>query len=64
MTRLVQAENVTKRSIAKVVSLDDDSLATVLIVGLLGASEDDTARPRSRAACSRRCSGRARCGTS
>ena len=42
MTRLVQAENVTKRSIAKVVSLDNDSLATVLIVSLLGASEDDT----------------------
>jgi hypothetical protein len=42
VTRLVQAENVTKRSIAKVVSLDNDSLATVLIVSLLGASEDDT----------------------
>jgi energy-coupling factor transporter ATP-binding protein EcfA2 len=42
VTRLVQAENVTKRSIAKAVSLDNDSLATVLIVSLLGASEDDT----------------------
>jgi energy-coupling factor transporter ATP-binding protein EcfA2 len=42
VTRLVQAENVTKRSIAKVVSLDNDSLATVLIVSLFGASEDDT----------------------
>ncbi|HEY2304325.1 MAG TPA: GTPase [Streptosporangiaceae bacterium] len=42
VTRLVQAENVTKRSIAKVVSLDDDSLATVLIVSLFGAGEDDT----------------------
>ena len=40
--RLVQAENVTKRSIARVVSLDDDALATVLIVSLLGASEEDT----------------------
>jgi energy-coupling factor transporter ATP-binding protein EcfA2 len=39
--RLVQAENVTKRSIAKVVSLDDDALATVLIVSLLGSGEDD-----------------------
>jgi energy-coupling factor transporter ATP-binding protein EcfA2 len=42
VTRLVQAENVTKRSIAKAVSLDNDSLATVLIVSLFGASEDDT----------------------
>src|SRR6266516_3934022 len=42
VTRLVQAENVTKRSIAKAVSLDNDSLATVLIVSLFGASEDDS----------------------
>ena len=42
VTRLVQAENVTKRSIARAVSLDDDALATVLIVSLLGSSEDDT----------------------
>jgi hypothetical protein len=42
VTRLVQAENVTRRSIAKAVSLDNDSLATVLIVSLFGASEDDT----------------------
>jgi len=42
VTRLVQAENVTKRSIAKAVSLDNDSLATVLIVSLFGAGEDDT----------------------
>ncbi len=42
VTRLVEAENVTKRSIAKVVSLDNDSLATVLIVSLFGAGEDDT----------------------
>jgi hypothetical protein len=42
VTRLVQAENITKRSIAKAVSLDNDSLATVLIVSLFGASEDDT----------------------
>jgi 50S ribosome-binding GTPase len=42
VTRLVQAENVTKRSIAKAVSLDDDALATVLIVSLFGAGEDDT----------------------
>jgi hypothetical protein len=42
VTRLVQAENVTKRSIARAVSLDDDSLATVLMTGLLGAGEDAT----------------------
>ena len=42
VTRLVQAENITKRSIAKVVSLDNDSLATVLIVSVFGAGEDDT----------------------
>ena len=34
--RLVQAENVTKRSIARVVSFDDESLALVVIIGLLG----------------------------
>jgi energy-coupling factor transporter ATP-binding protein EcfA2 len=33
---LVQAENVTKRSVARVVSFDDESLALVLTVGLLG----------------------------
>jgi len=42
VTRLVQAENVTKRSIARAVSLDNDSLATVLIVSLFGSGEDDT----------------------
>ena len=40
VTHLVQAENVTKRSIAKAVTLDDDALATVLIVSLLGPGED------------------------
>jgi 50S ribosome-binding GTPase len=34
--RLVQAENVTKRSIARVVSFDEESLALVVIIGLLG----------------------------
>jgi hypothetical protein len=42
VARLVQAENVTKRSIARAVSLDDDSLATVLMVGLLGAAQDSS----------------------
>jgi hypothetical protein len=41
VTRLVEAENVTKRSIAKAVTLDDDALATVLVVSLLGPGEDD-----------------------
>jgi hypothetical protein len=36
----VRAENVTKRSIARAVSLDDDSLAIVLMTGLLGTAED------------------------
>jgi energy-coupling factor transporter ATP-binding protein EcfA2 len=34
--RLVQVESVTKRSIARVMSFDDDSLATVLTVAMLG----------------------------
>jgi energy-coupling factor transporter ATP-binding protein EcfA2 len=41
ITRLVRAENVTKRSIARAVSLDDDSLATLLLVGLLGHGPDE-----------------------
>jgi energy-coupling factor transporter ATP-binding protein EcfA2 len=39
---LVQAENVTKRSIARVVSFDDESLALVVIIGLLGFGAGDT----------------------
>jgi len=34
--QLVQAENVTKRSIARMVSFDDESLALVLTIGVLG----------------------------
>jgi energy-coupling factor transporter ATP-binding protein EcfA2 len=33
--RVVKAENVTKRSIARIISFDDESLATVLMIGLL-----------------------------
>jgi hypothetical protein len=33
---MVRAENVTKRSVARVVSFDDESLALVLTVGMLG----------------------------
>ena len=36
--RVVKAENVTKRSIARLISFDDESLATVLMVGLLMSS--------------------------
>ena len=41
--RLVKAESVTKRSIARVMSFDDDSLATVLIVAMLGQRDGDGA---------------------
>jgi energy-coupling factor transporter ATP-binding protein EcfA2 len=41
VTRLVHGENVTKRSIARTMSLDDDSLAAVLMIGLLGSGEDE-----------------------
>jgi energy-coupling factor transporter ATP-binding protein EcfA2 len=39
--RLVKAESVTKRSVARVMSFDDDSLATVLIVAMLGQRDVD-----------------------
>ncbi len=39
--RLVQAENVTKRSVARVVAFDDESLALVVIIGLLGHRAGD-----------------------
>ena len=42
VTRLVKAGNVTKRSIARAVSLDNDALATVLVVSLFGSGEDET----------------------
>jgi energy-coupling factor transporter ATP-binding protein EcfA2 len=48
--RLVQAENVTKRSIARVVSFDDESLALVVIVGLLGFGAGDSAAPEGTSA--------------
>ncbi len=38
---LVQAENVTKRSIARVVTFNDESLALVLAVGVLGYGAGD-----------------------
>ncbi len=39
--RIVRAENVTKRSIARVISFDDESLALVLTIGVLGYPEPD-----------------------
>ena len=39
--RLVKAESVTKRSVARVMSFDDDSLATVLTVAMLGQRDVD-----------------------
>jgi 50S ribosome-binding GTPase len=41
--RLVREENVTKRSIARVVSFDDQSLALVLAIGVLGYGAQDEA---------------------
>ncbi|MGD0374103.1 MAG: GTPase [Streptosporangiaceae bacterium] len=41
--QLVRAENVTKRSVARVASFDDESLALVLTIGLLGYGAGDVA---------------------
>jgi 50S ribosome-binding GTPase len=41
--QLVREENVTKRSIARVVSFDDQSLALVLAIGVLGYGAQDHA---------------------
>jgi energy-coupling factor transporter ATP-binding protein EcfA2 len=45
--RTVKAENVTKRSIARLINFDDESLATVLMIGLLvqkapGADDEES----------------------
>ena len=45
--RTVRAENVTKRSIARLINFDDESLATVLMIGLLvqqapGADDEES----------------------
>jgi energy-coupling factor transporter ATP-binding protein EcfA2 len=40
---LVRAENVTKRSVARVVSFDEESLALVLTIGMLGYGAGDVA---------------------
>ena len=70
--QLVQAENVTKRSVARVVSFDEESLALVLDhrhARLRGAGAAWREQPtgterRCRSACSPRCSAPGRCGTS
>ncbi|MBO0775122.1 MAG: 50S ribosome-binding GTPase [Actinobacteria bacterium] len=41
LMRLVRVENLTKRSIARVVSFDDESLSTLLVVALLGQDGGD-----------------------
>jgi len=41
--QLVKAENVTKRSVARVVSFDEESLALVLTIGMLGYGARDAA---------------------
>jgi hypothetical protein len=41
--QLVRDENVTKRSVARVVSFDDESLALVLTIGMLGSAAGDPA---------------------
>ncbi|HTT50070.1 MAG TPA: GTPase [Streptosporangiaceae bacterium] len=41
MMRLVRAESMSKRSIARVMSFDDDSLATVLAVAMLGQRDGE-----------------------
>jgi energy-coupling factor transporter ATP-binding protein EcfA2 len=48
--RLVKAENVTKRSIARVINFDDESLATVLMIGLLVQNAPEAADEESTAA--------------
>jgi energy-coupling factor transporter ATP-binding protein EcfA2 len=47
MLRMVRAENVTKRSVARLINFDDESLATVLMIGLLvqkapGAGDEES----------------------
>jgi energy-coupling factor transporter ATP-binding protein EcfA2 len=48
--RLVKAENVTKRSIARAVSFDDESLATLLMIGLMGSGVPETEADESATA--------------
>ena len=47
---LVREENVTKRSIARVVSFDEESLALVLTIGVLGYARADVTADGAAAA--------------
>ena len=46
----MQAENITKRSVSRVVSFDHESLALVLMIGVLGSSPRDAAGTAAAAA--------------
>jgi energy-coupling factor transporter ATP-binding protein EcfA2 len=48
--QLVQAENITKRSVSRVISFDHESLALVLMIGVLGSSAGDAAGTGTAAA--------------
>jgi hypothetical protein len=48
--QLVRAEKVTKRSVARVVSFDEESLALVLTMAMLGYGEDEEAVPEGTSA--------------
>ena len=52
--QLVQAENLTRRSIARVVSFDDESLALVLTIGVLGFGAGDVTVSEGTSAVSQR----------
>jgi hypothetical protein len=52
--QLVRAENVTKRSVARVVSFDQESLALVLTMAMLGYGEDEEAAPEGTSAAPQR----------
>jgi hypothetical protein len=48
--RVVKAENVAKRSIARIINFDDESLATVLMIGLLVQNAPDAEAEESTTA--------------
>jgi energy-coupling factor transporter ATP-binding protein EcfA2 len=52
--RFVRAENVTKRSIARVINFDDESLAAVLMIGLLVQNTPEAGEDESTMAIPRR----------
>jgi hypothetical protein len=50
--QLIQAENITKRSVSRLVSFDHESLALVLMIGVLGAGPAPAASAAASAAAS------------